>query len=160
LLFFGPLLQQFLIDFHAEPRARRQTDVTLLVDLAPFHARDTLGIESLIVRVELVDEKEGNGSNHVQTGGNTKETSSTMRRQRHVIGLGNKGDLFHLTDAAAMAAVRLQDVETAVIQISEPFPDGAVAFACCQGNVDGFLETLEYLDVARDCGLLDEQHVK
>src|SRR5262249_55087063 len=51
------------------------------------------------------------------------------------------------------------DVDTALVQVGDHLPDGAVALAGGQRNVNRLLEALEHLDVAGNRGLLDEQNV-
>ena len=56
-----------------------------------------------------------------------------MRRQRHVVRLAQRRDLPHLTNAAGLPHVGLQNVDAAVLQIGNDFPDGAVAFTSAMG---------------------------
>ena len=54
-----------------------------------------------------------------------------MRRQRHLVGLRQDGDLLHLRDAAGVAAVRLQDVEA--------HPDGFANYADAAEQIAAYL---------------------
>src|SRR5205807_2460013 len=118
-------LQQFLVNLDTQARTARQADVAIAVQL-PLHPGNPLRIEALIVRVELVDQEERNRGDNMEAGRDAKVAGGAVRGQRNVVGLGQKGDLLHLADAARVAAVRLQDVETAIVEVSNHLPDGAV----------------------------------
>ena len=82
-----------------------------------------------------------------------------MGGDRHVMGLGQGGDLLHLGDAAAVAAVRLQHVHHLGLQDLAHLPDGAVPLARGQGHGDRLAHPPHDLDVARHPALLPEQQV-
>ena len=118
-----------------------------------------LRLKPALSGIELVDQEQRDRRGDVQAGRDAEEPGRAVRRQRHVVRLGQRGDLLHRRDAAGVAAVRLEDVEAAVLQVRHELPDGAVALAGRQRDRDLLLEPLEHLDVARHRRLLDEQHV-
>jgi len=82
-----------------------------------------------------------------------------VRRDRYLIGFRQDGDLLHLRDAAGVAAIRLQHIEAALVQVGDELPDGPVALAGRQRDADRLLDALEHLDVARYGRLLQEEQV-
>ena len=65
----------------------------------------------------------------------------------------------HGDTPAAVAAIGLEDVQAAVLQIREHFENRAIPFTCCQWNRNLFLQSFEDFNVAGNGRLFDEQQV-
>ena len=145
LRLFRLFIQNLRVHVHAQADALRQRDVALLVH-GPVDHRDATGVEAHVGRVKLMDEEERRGRRGVDAGGNAEVARGAMRRERHGVSLGQRGDFPHLRNAARVAAVRLEHVNAPFLQIGDHPPDGAVALAGRERAVDGLLKALENLD--------------
>ena len=80
-----------------------------------------------------------------------------MRRERHKERLGQGGNFFHLSNPTGLAAVGLQNVDAALLQIRHDAPDRAVALAQCDDLTAAVAKEL-HLDMTRAHDQFLEEH--
>ncbi|MPM32571.1 hypothetical protein SDC9_79135 [bioreactor metagenome] len=83
-----------------------------------------------------------------------------MRSQRNVIGLGHRGDLLDLGNAAGMTQIRLDNIYAASLKEALEIISTKQTLAGCDGDVAASGDLLEALHVFTQDGLFEEHGVK
>src|SRR5262245_27628949 len=95
----------------------------------------------------------------MEAGGHPQIGLRAMGGQRYVVRLCKRCKLRHLGNSAGIAAVRLNNVDDAFREIRKYSPNGSIAFAASEGNLDLLLDTFKGLDVARDGRFFEKEEV-
>src|SRR2546423_819842 len=113
----GP--QPIFIELDAEAGLFRNVDVAIGVDLEGLGEHEVAVLWQPVRRVvrELDERAVRNGRRHVQVRGKAKAVRPGVRRKEQSCSLRDAGDLLRHGDAAGERAVRLIDVEAALVEV-------------------------------------------